>query len=175
MKTIWIPPLSGARKEMSMSIYEIEQEILALVDPETGEITDFEALDALSLARDEKIENIALWIKNLNAEAKAIREEEKNLAERRHVCENKAESLRSYLDRVLSGEAFKTAKVAISYRKSTAVEVDEGFVEWAREHADNLLKFSEPSVDKTAVKEAIASGAEFEHARMVENLNIQIK
>ena len=34
-----------------MNIYEIEQAILNLVDPETGEIADFEALDALSMAK----------------------------------------------------------------------------------------------------------------------------
>ena len=108
---------------MSMSIYEIEQSIMALVDPETGEITDFEALDNLTIARDEKIENIAMWIKNLTAEGKAIRDEEKSLAERRRTAENKAESLEKYLEQTLNGDKFSTAKVAISYRKSTAVNI----------------------------------------------------
>lgn len=158
-----------------MNIYEIEQAIMSLVDLETGEITDFSAFESLAMAKDEKIENIALWIKNLNAEAKAIREEEKNLAERRKAAENKSDSLKMYLDSVLNGEKFSTAKVAISYRKSSSVEVDDGFMEWAKENADSLLKYSEPSVDKTAIKEAIVSGKAIEFARISENLNIQIK
>ena len=82
-----------------MNIYEIEQAITDLVDPETGEITDFEALDALSMARDEKIENVALWTKNLNAEAKAIREEEKALAEyqrKRDLAKAEIEQVKPY-------------------------------------------------------------------------------
>ena len=58
-----------------MNIYQIDQEILNLVDPETGEIMDWEAFDALQMAREAKIENVACWYKNLVAEAAAIRQE----------------------------------------------------------------------------------------------------
>lgn len=158
-----------------MNIYEIDQAILGLVDPETGEITDFEALESLSMAREEKLENVALWVKNLTAEAKAIRDEEKALAERRRVNENKAESLKKYLSAALAGEKFSTAKVAISFRKSAAVEIDEGFVEWAKTCAAFALNYPDPVVDKTALKAAIAEGAKFDLARVVERENIQIK
>ena len=49
------------------------------VDEETGEITNLDELDALQLERDEKIENIALWVKNLTADAAAIKAEAQNL------------------------------------------------------------------------------------------------
>lgn len=157
-----------------MSIYEIEQEILALVDPETGEITDFEALDKLNMAREAKLENIALWVKNLNAEAKAIREEEKSLAERRRVAESKAERLEKYLDQTLSGEKFSTAKVAISYRKSKAVEIaDEAtFITFA--DAAYIVP-QPPKIDRKAVGDALKSGAVIVGATLVERNNIQIK
>ncbi len=48
-----------------MTLYEIDKAITDLADPETGEITDFEALDNLQMARDQKIENIACYYKNL--------------------------------------------------------------------------------------------------------------
>ena len=54
-----------------MNLYEIDAAITALVDPETGEISDFDAFDQLSMARDQKIENIALYYKNLVADAAA--------------------------------------------------------------------------------------------------------
>lgn len=159
---------------MSLSIYEIEQAIMDLVDPETGEITDYEALDALSMARNEKIENIALWIKNLNAEATAIREEEKNLAERRKIAENKAESLRKYLDRILNGEKFSTPKVAISYRKSVAVNIadEANFINTAD---IAYLIPQTPKIDKKAIAEALKSGLTVEGAELIERNNIQIK
>lgn len=157
-----------------MNIYEIEQSILALVDPETGEITDFEALDNLTMARDEKIENVAMWIKNLNAEGKAIREEEKNLAERRRAAENKCESLQKYLEQALCGEKFSTPKVAISYRKSTAVNIadEEAFIKTA----DAAYAIPQaPKIDKTAIKEALKLGVVINGAELIERNNIQIK
>lgn len=157
-----------------MTIYDIEQAILDLIDPETGEIKDFAALEALDISRSEKIENIALWIKNLNAEAKAIREEERALAERRRFAENKAESLRKYLDEILNGEKFTTAKVAITYRKSAAVEIEdeEAFIGSADK---TYLVPQPPKIDKKAISGALKGGAIIKGAELVERNNIQIK
>lgn len=159
---------------MSLSIYEIEQEIMALVDPETGEITDYDALDKLNMERETKIENIAMWIKNLTAEAKAIREEEKSLAERRKSNENKAESLEKYLDRALNGDKFSTAKVAISYRKSNAVEItdEESFIKTADVA---YIVPQAPKIDRKAISDALKAGAVIEGATLIERNNIQIK
>ena len=69
-----------------MTLYEINAALEAFeseVDEDTGEILNYDKLAELNMAKDEKRENIALYIKNLTAEAKAIREEEKALAERR--------------------------------------------------------------------------------------------
>lgn len=56
-----------------MNLYKIEEEILKCVDTETGEIINVEALNALKMQRDTKIENIALWIKNLLSDAEQLR------------------------------------------------------------------------------------------------------
>ena len=62
-----------------MNLYEINEALYGCVDEETGEIIDAEKLEALSLAFDEKVENIALWIKNLLADAAAIKAEKLKL------------------------------------------------------------------------------------------------
>ena len=54
-----------------MNLYEIDAAITACIDPETGEVLDEEALNALHMERSAKVESVALWIKNLNAEAAA--------------------------------------------------------------------------------------------------------
>ena len=46
-------------------LYEIDAEILASVDQETGEILDIEKLDALQMERERKLEGVALWVKDL--------------------------------------------------------------------------------------------------------------
>ena len=62
-----------------MTLYEIDQRITELVDPETGELLDFDAFQALQMDRQEKIENAVLWYKDLIAPAKASKEEVENL------------------------------------------------------------------------------------------------
>ncbi len=160
---------------MSLSIYEINQAILNLVDEETGELTDIEAFESLQMAKDEKIENLCLWIKDLNAEAKAIKEEKDNLAKRQKTVENKMASVKAFLTTVLCGEKFKTPKVVVSYRKSEKVTVSEGFLEWAKANAPELLTCKEPEASLTAIKEAINSGREIPFAEIVSNSSIQIK
>lgn len=54
-----------------MTLYEIDQAILACIDEESGEIIDADALAELSMERDKKVEGVALWIKNLRADAPA--------------------------------------------------------------------------------------------------------
>lgn len=158
-----------------MTLYEIDKEIQALFN-EDGEIEDIERFDALAMERDRKIENVGCWVKNLDAEAAAMREEEKKLAERRHGLESKAERLKAYLDHALDGTKFESPRVAISYRKSKAVKIqDEAvFKAWAKDYAPALLKVAY-TVDKTAVKDYITGGAECPCAEISERKTMQVK
>ena len=153
-----------------MNLYEIENEILNCVDMETGEIVDIEKLESLQMERDQKIENIGCWIKNLLADAKALKEEKDNLAARQKSAENKAASLKTYLSSYLNGEKFKTAKVAISYRKSDSVDISEGAV-----IPEEYLKYSDPTPDKIGLKAALKAGEKFPGISIVTSSNIQIK
>lgn len=153
-----------------MNLYEIDSAIMDCVDMETGEIIDMEALEDLQMERDQKIEGIGCWIKNLLADAKALKEEKDNLAARQKTAENKAASLKAYLSRYLNGEKFKTAKVAISYRKSDSVNIAEGAV-----IPKEYLKYSEPTPDKIGLKAALKSGEKIQGISLVTSNNIQIK
>lgn len=152
------------------TLYEIDEEILNCVDMETGEIIDVERLGQLQLAREDKVEGIALWIKNLLSDADAIKSEEEKLAQRRKANENKAKNLKEYLSKFLNGQKFKTPKVSISYRKSESVEVTN-----ISKLDDDYLKFAEPMVDKAKVKKALKAGTVLQGVTLVENQNIQIR
>lgn len=162
-----------------MTLYEIDeeiQELLSEVDPETGElITDYAVLDALLMEREAKIENIVLFIKNLSSDVRELKAEEAALAERRKKAEKKAERLREYVSHALGGEKFQTPRCCVSFRKSTALELGEGFTEWAKEHADTLLRYKEPEPDKAAIKAALAEGALIPDAKLVQNTTMTIK
>ena len=158
-----------------MTIYEIDQAIMECVDLETGEIIDTEQLDKLQMERDAKLENVACWIKDLKAEAEALKNEKQALAERQRVAENKAESLKKWLAYALQGEKFKTTKCAISFRKSEAVEVtDEGLNNLMKEH-DELLTYKAPEPNKTAIKDALKDGLNVVGVQLVQNVSTIIK
>ena len=158
-----------------MKLYEIDDAILECIDLETGEIIDTEQLDKLQMERDTKLENVACWIKDLKAEAEALKNEKQALAERQRVAENKAESLKKWLAYALQGEKFKTTKCAISFRKSEAVEVtDEGLNNLMKEH-DELLTYKAPEPNKTAIKQALKDGLNVVGVQLVQNISTIIK
>lgn len=163
-----------------MRLYDIdkalEEAIERAFDPETGELIDETAMEdiaALQLARDQKIEGIALWVKNLTAEAEALKKEKDAFAAREKAAKNKAERLKGYLAYALAGQKFKTDKVAISYRTSEAVIfTDEIDIEQLPEE---YIRRSAPELDKAAVKEALKAGEVIEGLALQKRQSIQIK
>ena len=159
-----------------MTIYEINQAIMECVDLETGEIIDTEQLDKLQMERDTKLENVACWIKELKAEAEAIKAEKQILAKRQKVAENKAESLKKYLAYTLDGKKFSTAKCAVSFRTTESVEVTaEGLENLMREGKDDLLTYKTPEPNNAAIKQAIKDGLSVEGVQLVQNISTIIK
>ena len=152
------------------SLYEINAEIESCVDMETGEILDIEKLEKLQIEFNEKVENIALWVKNLNAEAEAVKKEKDALAARQKACENKAQELKKYLSSFLNGQKFKTPRVSISYRKSESVEVLD-----VSELDPEYYKVVQPEADRTKIKNAIKNGASIAGVSLIEKQNIQIR
>ena len=158
-----------------MTLYEIDKEIQALIT-EDGEIEDIERFDALAMERDKKIENVGCWVKNLTAEVAAMKEEKKRLEDRIKSKGRMIDSLEWWLDKALDGQKFESPRVAISYRKSKAVEIqDEAvFKAWAMDYAPALLKVTY-TIDKTGVKNYIASGAECPCVEIVERKSMQVR
>ena len=146
-----------------MTLYEIDNAILACTDQETGEIIDGDALNQLQMEREKKLEGVALWIKDLNAEAEAIAKEVRALSDRKKAAENKAERLKAWLAEALEGEIFKTSRVRISYSHSTRLNVtdEQSVVNYIQTHymePEEFLRFQLPEIRKDAVKAAIKKG-----------------
>ena len=159
-----------------MRLYEIEQAILDCVDPETGEV-DEERLSELTMQKEQKIENLLLWKKDLDADVAALDQEIKNLTDRKRAAQNKAESLKSYVKFALAGEKFSTPRVAVTYRTVKAVEIkDEAeLIGWAQKNDDSLLTYKGPTLSKTAIKAAIEDGREIPGATIETKKQIIIK
>lgn len=152
-----------------MNLYEINKAMQECINLETGEI-DLELFEKLQLEKDEKIENVALWIKNLSSDVEGMENEKKAFEERIKAAKNKVIALKTYLEMALNGEKFQTAKCSITFRKSKSVTVLD-----VSKLDKDYLKYAEPTADKTAIKKAIESGVTVAGASLVENLNAQIK
>lgn len=152
------------------TLYEIDAAILECIDFETGEIIDFERLEQLQIERDQKTENLALWCKNLLADAEAYKAEKNAFAEKERAARNKAESLKKYLADALQGEKYKSTRVSISFRNSESVVVDD-----VLNLPPRFIKFADPEPDKIAIKQALKDGEQIDGARLEGKQSIIIK
>ena len=154
-------------------LYELIKEIKEFefdIDEETGEICNFEDLDKLEIERDTKIEQLCLWVKNLESDAAAYKTEKNNFALKEQRAKNRAMSIKNYIQFALAGKNFKTNRVIVNYRKSKAVKCED------LSKVDNIyLKYAEPTLNKEAVKADLKKGIEVSGCELIEKNNMQIK
>lgn len=153
-----------------MNLFEINQEIMSCVDTETGELLDEEKFAALQIDMQDKLEDLGCWIKNLEADAAALKAEEQAFAERRKSVERQITNKKQYLSNFLDGEKFETLRVKISFRKSESLEVSE-----EAKIPEEFLKYKEPEVNKVDLKKAVKAGLVLDGVQLVQKQNIQIK
>jgi len=162
------------------SLYEINSEIvIALANAELeamendGELAEAtcEELDRLEMDRELKIENTALYIKNLKAESAMIKAEEKKLKERRQIVDNKLANISEWLKFNLHGEKRAAGNYKISYRNSKATSIEN--IELIP--AEYIITKTTEMPDKTAIKKAILAGEEVSGAVVVEKSNMEVK
>lgn len=153
------------------TLYEIDQRILETIDTETGEILDDLALEALQMERTEKIENIVLWIKNLQADAAAYAAEKAVFDKREKQALAKAESLKKWLVTALDGQKFSTQKCAVTFRRSKRVEI----INLESIPKAFLTTTTTTAPNKVEIKKAIESGRAVNGCALSENISAQIK
>lgn len=159
-----------------MTLFEINKELMdaydKAVDPETGEINEswMTSIEQLEGMKKDKIKNVALWIKNLSAEAEALKAEKMAFAERQKQCENKIANLKQYIMFATEGQKFETTEVKISFRNTPVVEIAEGTI-----LPEQYLRFKDPEPDKTALKEALKAGEVIDGCALVNSVSVQIK
>lgn len=172
-----------------MKLYEINTALDAIlsnylylgdtmVDADTGEVLDDEAaalvineLNNLQLAREEKLENTACWVKGMDADIAALRAEEKNLEQRRKSLENKREHVFNWLYENLDGEKIVSPRVKVAYRKAKSVDVTD--LSAIPDSYKRVKTIEEP--DKVAIKDAYKAGEQIPGTVLVERMSMSIK
>ena len=161
------------------ALYEIDQDILDCVDMETGEVVDIDRLDALEMEREAKLEGVALWVKDLKAEAAAVKEEADKLTARKKALDNKVEWLKKWLLKALDGEKLKTPRCNVYQTHSQRLVVpDEGklidFLE-TLEDPEKFLRFRDPELKKDEIKKALKDDFHIPGATLEETESVVIK
>ena len=155
-------------------LYEINADIDSFefdIDLETGEIMNFDELDALETERKQKLEGVGLKIKNLEAEKDAVKKEKDNFAAREKRLSKEIDGYKEWLKYALDGQPFKTERLVVSYRRSESVNIVDEFL-----IPDEYCNFSvERKPDKKMLKDALKHGKEIEGVSIVEKQSVQIK
>lgn len=159
------------------TLFEIGKEQLAIIgdiELADGEITTEiqQRINLLAENFEEKAIAYGYVIKQYEGEESLIDAEIKRLQD----LKKKSAKVSEYLKERISGamiefgiEKIETPTLKLSFRKSEAVEiVDESLL------GQQYFNYK-PTIDKTAIKQAIKTGEEVTGARIVTNQNLQIK
>ena len=157
-----------------MNIYKIDEELrqaesdlMSLVDPETGEILDevaaealMERLEKLNIDKEKKIEGACFLRREALDTAEIIDNEIKRLQGLKKRQEKRGDNLLRYITYALKGEKFKSPFVSVYYKTTESVE--------ASEVPDNYMRIKKEP-DKTKIKQALKNGEKVGDARILAN------
>ena len=141
-----------------------------------------DTLDAVDGEMEDKLANCGAFIKQLNAEADALDDEIKSLRQRSAAKKREIDSFKAYMMSCMESADVKKidqplAKLTIRQNAESVEVADEkNFIEWAMTNdRDDLLRYSMPDINKTAIKDAIRSGADIPGAQLVRTKSLIIK
>ncbi len=161
-----------------MTLYEIKEQYLNVLNnlevDEDGEITNIDVIDKAEGDFKDKAEAVACYIKSLDAEAKALKEEIENLNARMKSKQNYSEKLKDYLSFCMEStqiERIETPKVNLYFRNSSKVVVDDE----AAIDEKYIVTKTTTTISKSAIKDDIRSGMEVTGAHVETTRSLQIK
>ena len=160
-----------------MKLYQISDAIRQALDhieldEETGEILSADELHAVEAEAAEKIEATALYLRELDAEAKAAKEEADRMLARVKSMQKRSDYLKAtLLDALHATGKVKTVRVSVSIRTTQAVEVSEGA---NLPEAYTTVKTT-VSPNKVAIKQALLDGVEVPGCELIERESVSIR
>ena len=141
----------------------------------------FDTLTSIEGEFNEKAENVAVYIKNLTADINEMKAEEKRLKSRRVSAENQVERMKKYL--LNSMQAIGVKKISMPRARitlrlnaeSVVVENEKALIDWAMRHDETILKYQDPELKKTDIKELLRMGEKIPFARLERKESVMLK
>lgn len=147
-----------------MNTYQIKKEYQEImenpdyIDFETGEFTELweQALKENQDNLEQKAENIARFMKNLDWESDIYKKEIDRLSNLKRVNDNKVKWLKKILDFALDWNALNTELFKFSYRKSeSAVIENKDLLPWRFKKEETIIKVDSLTIIKKDLKEEV--------------------
>ena len=146
-----------------MTLYELTNDYAELLlmaeDPDTDPQAFTDTLEGIEGAIEDKADNYARVIRNLEADAAACDAEAKRLRNKKQTIENNIKRMKSalqYAMQVTGKRKFKTPLFSFNIQKNpAAVVVDEQYIENIPER---FLVRKDPEINRKAIRDAINAG-----------------
>ena len=145
------------------ALYEINADILSCVE------------------REAKLEGVALWVKDLKAEADAVKAEADKLNARKKSLDNKIDGLKNWLLMALDGEKLSTPRCKVYQTHSQRVVIvgeEKDLISWLERNTEDprdYIRYKDPELRKDEIKKALKEGTDIPGASLEETESIVIK
>lgn len=160
-----------------MKLYELTQNYLNLLDllenPEIPKEIVESALEEVEGSFEDKAENIVKLIKSIETDIKAYKEEENRLSTRRKALENKAKSLKEYLQssmKALEKESIKGKLFTIYTQKNQPSLIIDDIDKLPKEY-----KRTVEETDNKKIKEDLLNKVKIPGARIEVTKSLRIR
>lgn len=162
-----------------MKLYELTQNFKNLEEvlnnTEDNDIKELilNSMNEVSCDLSTKVENIVKLIRNLQADAEAVKTEEQRLCKLRKQKEKQVEGLQKYLFDCISSLERREVKggiFTVSVKKNPPKTVIDDINAIPKEFIINV-----PTLDKKALKEVLKEGQKIDGARLVREESLRIK
>ena len=161
-----------------MKLYEITEKLNSVIEhgdlfisASDGEIFNPEALDALKMERDEKVNNCLMVMRQYETDAMSLDAEIKRLTALKKHYAGRAEWMKNYVQHCLQGERFKSDLFNVTYRMSKAVEIKD-----FRQVPEIYYKDQgEKDILKGQIMEVLKNGGTVPGAELVEHTSMIVK
>ena len=164
-----------------MTLYELTGDYLTLLsmvdDPDVDEQTLLDTMEGIKGELEDKAVGYAKVMKNMEAETAGLKAEIDRLTSRKRAIDNNVARMKTALQQsmILTGQTdIKTDLFSFKIQKNpAAVVMDEQHIE---NIPDKYLTYHEPTVNKTAIKEALKAGEDLDgiaHLEQSESLRIR--
>lgn len=163
------------------ALYEIRQEYLHALDGLTDPEQDFpleainDTLEGIEGQLQEKATNVAMFMRNLEAAAEAIKQAEAGMAARRRAIERRTQWLRDYLKQNMEASGITRIEspwfVLAVQKNPAAVEITDE----ANVPGQFKQQVVTEKLDKTAIKEALKAGQDVPGAMLKQGTRLVIR